>query len=214
MKADLARHLTQVGYLPLKAQERAVRAAATKSLGVFGEASTEALLFHMSSLTGKHERELLSNYKEFEKALWSVLGNGADILLKMFSDNLARNVDADGLGMAEIIDSIRRDELYVFVRNISYGENVLLLYRSENFRDRIMSGFFSPIDDVDARSAALAVGTLPAHVSAMTYEQLQEMYKGGSIEEKVSRWVSSFSHDSRHLRLARDDTWIGEKGVG
>lgn len=214
MKADLARHLTQVGYAPLKAQERAVLAAATMSLGVLGEASTKALLFHMCSVTGMQEKKLLSNYREFERALWSILGNGADILLKRFSDNLSRNVDAGGLGMAEVVDAIKRDEPYVFVRNMSYGENVLLLYKSENFRDRIMSGFFSPLDGVEAGAAALAPGSLPAHVSAMTYERLQATYSGKSIEEKISRWVSSIGRDGRHLRLARDDTWLAEKGIG
>lgn len=106
-------------------------------------------------------------------------------MLKRFSDNLSRNVDADGLGAAEVLDAILRDEPYVFVRNVGYGENVLLLYRSESFRNRIMSGFFAPLDDVGAKAVALAAAgsMLPVHVNAMTYELLQELYAGQTVKD-------------------------------
>lgn len=214
MKTDLVRHLTRAGYSPLRVQDRAVSAAAAKSLSVLGESSTRALLFHMCSITGMQEKELLSNYMEFERTLWSVLGNGADLLLKRFCDNLARNIDADGLDLTEVIDEIKRDEPYVFVRNMDYGENVLLLYRSTGFRDRIMTGFFDPLaGGAESRAALAADPPFPAHVSAMTYRQLQETYRGGTVGENVSRWSALLRQDGRHLRLARDNTWLAENKI-
>ncbi|MEO9295901.1 MAG: hypothetical protein ABI347_09925 [Nitrososphaera sp.] len=216
MKADVVRHLTQTGYVPLRAQDRAVLAAARRSLGVLGDASKRALLFHMCLMTGQKERELLSNYREFERALWSILGNGADILLKRFCDNLSRNIGSDGLGVTQVLDAIKRDEPYVLVRNIDFGENVLLLYRSENFRDRIMSGFFSPLDDDSAGAGAAALAashSLPANVNTMTYERLVDTYAGRTIEEKTSSWLSSIARHGRPLRLARDNTWLAEKRI-
>ena len=43
----------------------------------------------MTSLTGLQEKELLANFRELEKALWSVFGYGADIILKRLSEELA-----------------------------------------------------------------------------------------------------------------------------
>jgi hypothetical protein len=154
----------------------------------------------MCSTSGLKEKELLSDYREFERALWSVLGNGADLLLKRFCDNLSRNVGSDGLGITEVLDAIRRDEPYVFVRTMDFGENALLLYRSEGFRDRIMSGFFSPINTTEAVAAAAALAashSLPANVSAMTYERMVDTYAGGTIEEKTSSWMSSIARQGR-----------------
>lgn len=205
--------LIQKGYAPLKVQERAIQAAAMSSLGVLGQASVRVLLFHMCALTRLLEKDLLVNYREFEKALWAVLGNGADILLKRFSDELARNVPASGLGLNEILDAIRKDEPFVFVRNMNYGENALLLYRSESFRNRVVSGFFDPIADVNESRAAVFANApdLPPSVAAMTFEQLQERH--ASIEKSASEWIFSLKQGGRRLRLAKDNTWLAEKGL-
>lgn len=61
--------MTQGGYSPPSAQDRAVSAAAARSLAMLCEASIRALLFYMYSIIGMKEKQLLSNYREFERAL-------------------------------------------------------------------------------------------------------------------------------------------------
>jgi hypothetical protein len=67
---DVHRLLREKGFLPLSLQERLVSSAARRALAVLGEQSVVALIYHMTTLTGLKEKELLSNYAEFEKALW------------------------------------------------------------------------------------------------------------------------------------------------
>jgi hypothetical protein len=215
MKTDLGRLLIQKGYAPIKVRDRAVQAAALRALGVLGPASVKALLFHMCALTSMQEKDLLANYREFEKALWNILGSGADILLKRFNDDLARNVPAGDLGLNKILDTMRKDEPFVFARNMDYGENAALLYRSESFRDRVVSGFFDPVSAADEAGAAVfaKMPALPPSVARTTYEQLQDERESMPIGERVARWAFSLRKGGRYLRLAKDDTWLAEMGL-
>lgn len=208
--ADMARFLVQKGFVPLKVQDRIVSAAAKNMLAVLGEASSKALMFHMTSLTGLSERELLANFRELERALWSVFGCGADIMLKRLSEELAAATRSTGLGFNEMLDEIRRDEPLALARSVGYGEHALLLYKSTAFRDRMVEAFFdSPAKE---SRAAIMAGTLPVSVTAATYEQLVERYGVQSVAEKAGEWAFSLQSDMR-LRLAADNTWLAEKGI-
>ncbi|AIC15469.1 hypothetical protein [Nitrososphaera viennensis] len=212
IKMDMPRLLDERGYKPLKMQEKAVASAAMSSLTVLGESSIRALLFHMSTLAGMQERELLSNYKEFEKALWSALGSGADIILKRFDEELAKNVQATDMGPNEVLDAMRRDESYVFMRNVSAGEHVLLLYRSVQFRDRMLGAFFDPVaGGRQAKGAILSEPAALASAPSITWHELQEKVAGASLDEKVSEWTSALG--AGRLRLARDSTWLLENNL-
>ncbi|MEO9363014.1 MAG: hypothetical protein ABI348_03850 [Nitrososphaera sp.] len=210
-KMDMPRLLDERGYKPLKMQEKAVASAALGSLTVLGESSVRALLYHMSTLAGVQEKEILSNYKEFEKGLWSTLGSGADIILKHFDEMLARNVQATDMGPSEILDAIRRDGPYVFMRNVSAGEHVLLLYRSAQFRDRMLGAFFDPVV-AGGRQAKGAILSESASltVPSITWRELQEK-AGASLDKKLSEWTSALG--TGRLRLARDSTWLLENNM-
>jgi hypothetical protein len=208
--SDVARFLVQKGYAPLKVQDRIVSAAAKKMVSVLGEAPTKALMFHMTSLTGLGEKELLANFKALERALWSVFGCGADIMLKRLNDELAAATRSAGLGLNEMLDEIRRDEPLAFVRNVNYGEHALLLYKSIMFRDKMVKGFFdSPAKE---SRAAIMAGPLPESVTAVTYDQLAQRYGPQSAPEKAGEWAFSLQRGV-HLRLATDNTGLAEKGV-
>lgn len=207
---DIARFLVQKSYAPLRIQDRIVSAAAKKMLSVLGEAPTKALMFHMTSLTGMGEKELLANFKELERALWSVFGCGADIMLKRLSDELAAATRSTGLGFNEMLDEIRKDEPLAFVRNVNYGEHALLLYKSVAFRDKMVKGFFdSPAKE---SRAAIMAGPLPASVTRVTYDQLAQRYDPQLVAEKAGEWAFSLQRGV-HLRLATDNTWLAEKGM-
>lgn len=212
IRMDVPRLLDERGYKPLKIHEKVVASAALSSLTVLGESSVRALLYHMSTLAGMQEREILSNYKEFEKGLWSTLGSGADIILKRFDEMLAKNVQETNMGPREILDAIRRDEPYVFMRNVSAGEHVLLLYRSAQFRDRMLGAFFDPV--AGGRQAKGAILSEPALLSvpSITWRELQEKAKGTSLDEKASEWASALGAVGR-LRLAMDSTWLFENSA-
>jgi hypothetical protein len=212
MKMDIPRVLQEQGYEPLKAHERVLAATALFSLSVLGTSSVKALLFHMSTLTGMQEKELLSNYREFEKALWSALGSGADIILKHFSDELARNVQAQGMGVTEIIDSMKRDEPHVFMRNTVAGEHALLLYRNQAFKDRMLAAFFDPASGVrETRAAVLDQQVQLPSVSSVTFADLRAGPQDAG--EKIARWASAAAGQGR-LRLAVDGTWLVENSAG
>jgi hypothetical protein len=157
-----------------------------------------------------------------------ILGRAADIILKRFSDGLARNVqDKKDPSFSEILAEIRRDERRAFVRNMSYGEQVLLLYRSLEFRDALMAAFFDPVSDAkEARVAVTAAGgsgnnngggersQLPFLVASTTYEQLQANDDGlQDVAEKAGAWASSLCQDGKRLRFAGDNTWLAQKGL-
>ncbi|MGI0020058.1 MAG: hypothetical protein ACREAY_06280 [Nitrososphaera sp.] len=208
--AEIARFIVQKGYAPLQIQERIVSAAAKKTLAVLGDTSSRALLFHMTSLTGLQERELLANFRELEKALWSVFGYGADIMLKRLSEELAAATRSCDLGFNEMLDEVRRDGPLAFMRSMDYGEHVLLLYKSAAFRDRMVAGFFdSPAEE---SRAAIMAGAVPASVAATTYKQLAGRYGVQSVAEKAGEWAFSLRRGV-HLRLATDNTWLAEKGM-
>jgi hypothetical protein len=206
----MARFLVQNGYAPLRVQDRIVSAAAKKMLSILGEASAKALMFHMTSLTGIGEKELLANFRELERGLWSVFGCGAEIMLKRLSDELAAATRSTGLGFNEMLDEIRRDEPLAFVRTVSYGEHALLIYNSVSFRDKMVKGFFdSPAKE---SRAAIMAGSLPASVTAVTYDQLAQRYGPQAVAEKAGEWAFSLQRGV-HLRLATDNTWLVEKGM-
>jgi hypothetical protein len=166
----------------------------------------------MSTLTGMQEKELLSNYREFEKALWSALGSGADIILKYFSEELARNVQARGMGVTEMIDAMKRDEPYIFMRNTAAGEHALLLYRNQAFRDRMLAAFFDPASGVrETRAVVLDRQVQLPSVSSITIADL----RAGPHEagEKIAQWASATAGQGR-LRLAVDSTWLVENSAG
>lgn len=214
---DLPRLLDEKGYRPLKVQEKVVASAAMNSLAVLGEPSVRALLYHVSAVAGMQEKEIISNYKEFEKALWSALGSGADIVLKRFDEELSRNValPAD-MDPNEVIDAIKKDQLYVFMRNVSAGEHVLLLYRSTQFRDRMLDAFFAPV--AGGRQAKCAILSEPASLASApavtTWQKLHEddFKPGMGLGDKVAGWTSS-ALGAGKLRLAMDNTWLVENNI-
>jgi hypothetical protein len=202
--AETARFIVQKGYAPLQVQERIISAAAKKALAVLGDKSLRTLMFHMTPLTGLQERELLANFRELEKALWSVFGYGTDIMLKRFSEKLAAATRSCDLGFNEMLDELRRDEPLALMRSVDYGEHVLLLYRTSAFKDRMVAGFFDSPAGEESRAAVMA-GTVPTSVAATTYEQLAGRYGQQSVAEKAGEWAFSLRRGSR-LRLASDNT--------
>ena len=209
--SETPRFIVEKGYAPLQGQERLVSPAAKKALAVLGAASSRALLFHMTSLTGLQEKELLANFRELEKALWSVFGYGADIMLKRLSEELAAATRFCDMGFNEMLDELRRDGLLAFMRSVDYGEHVLLFYRTTAFRDRMAAGFFD-LPAEESRVAVMAEAAVPASVAATTYEQLAGRYGEKSVAEKAGEWAFSLRR-SAHLRLATDNTWLAEKGI-
>lgn len=206
--------LHERGYAPIRLQERIVAAAARRALAVLGEQSVAALLYHMSTQAGKKEKELLSNYVEFEKALWSSLGYGADILLKRFSDELGKIVHRTGVGVGEAFDEIRQNEPAVFARSIMQGENAVLLYATTGFRDNMVSAFFEPLEDRVTMAALVErPPKLPPSVASTTYRDLQSGRVRASIGSMVSEWTSTLRPAGSALRLAKDNTWLVENGI-
>lgn len=211
---DMLETLIEKGYTPLRLQERIVASAARKALAVLGEQSVAALLYHMSTLTGLKEKELLSNYIEFEKALWSSLGYGADILLKRFSEELGRIVHRTGAGLGEALDEIRRNEPAVFARSIAQGENAALFYKSTGFRDSVVSAFFEPLEGKVAMAALVErQSKLPPSVARTTYSELQSGCGTATIGSRVAEWTSALRPPGSTLRLAKDNTWLVENGM-
>jgi hypothetical protein len=211
MKIDVAHILHERGYEPTQAYERVLATTALASLSVLGAASVKALLFHMSALTGIEEKALLSNYKEFERALWAALGSGADIILKHFSDELARNIKAQDMGTTEVIEAMKRDQPYVFMRNTTSGEHTLLLYRNVAFRDRMLAAFFEPMSDVrETRAAVFSQQVQIPSVSSVTFADLGA--DKSNAGEKTAEWALAEAGQGR-LRLAVDGTWLAENGA-
>lgn len=211
---DMREILLERGCAPLKLQDRIVNSAARKALSVLGEQSVAALLYHMTTMTGKKQNEILSNYVEFEKALWSSLGYGADILLKRFSEELGKIVHKTGIGLGEALDEIRQNEPAVFARSIAQGENAALLYKSTGFRDSVISAFFEPLGGKVAMAALVERSSkLPSSVARITYRELQSGRGRAGIGSRVDEWTSAMQHAESALRLAKDNTWLVENGM-
>ena len=214
VRIDMLETLIEKGYTPLRLQERIVASGARKALAVLGPQSVAALLYHMSTLTGLKEKELLSNYIEFEKALWSSLGYGADVLLKRFSEELGRIGGRTGAGLGEALDEIRRNEQAVFARSIAQGENAALLYKSTGFRDAMVSAFFEPLEGKMAMAALVErQSKLPPSVARTTYRELQSGRGTATIGSRVAEWTSALRPAGSALRLVKDNTWFVENGM-
>ncbi len=212
-RTDIPGLLLERGYLQLRLQDRVVSQAACRALSVLGEQSVAALLYHMSAMAGLKEKDLLSNLVELEKALWSSLGYGADILLKRLSEELAKSVGRTGIGFAEVLDEMNRDGQAVFARSISQGENMALLYSSAAFRDRMVSAFFEPTEDGVAMAALIERPSgLPPSVTRTTYGELAGSHTA-SVGSRVAEWVSAVRPSGSYLRLAKDNTWLVQNGM-
>lgn len=211
---DASKLLRKTGFVPLRLQDRLVSSAARRALSILGEQSVVALIYHMMTLTGLKERELLSNYAEFEKALWSSLGYGAEIMLKRFGEEFTRYTHGKGIGFGDMLDEVRRNEHTVFARSISQGENAALLYTSPSFRDRVVSAFFEPIEGGGVM-AALVDGhsSLPPSVARATYSELKGRHGTFALEGRVAEWTSAVRPEGTALRLAKDNTWLLENGL-
>lgn len=213
-KLDMLEFLLERGYAPLRMQDRIVSHAARRALAVLGEHSVTTLLYHMWTLTGMKEEELLSNHVEFEKALWSSLGYGADILLKRFSEELGKIVHRTGVSLGEALDEIRQNELMVFARSISQGENAVLLYKTIEFRDAVISAFFEPPEGRVAMAAlAESHSRIPPSVARTTYRELQSGRGTATISSRVAEWTSALRLQESALRLAKDNTWLVENDM-
>lgn len=215
MKIDFTRLLSEMGYAPFTLKERVTSFAALNALNVLGNSFVRALLHHMSSKTGLRG-ELLSNYAEFENALRMILGYGANIILKRFHLELSRNVSASDLGLDETFQEISKNEPVVFVRNMACGEHALLLYTSQDFRDRVITSFFEPLSGSNETKAAILTANaapFPSAVIAITYQQLQDRYGLTAVNQKIEEWASAIRAGGSRLRLAKDNTWIVENGL-
>jgi hypothetical protein len=214
MKTDLVRLLTEMGYAPFTLKDRVVSIAALNALSVLGNAFVRAILHHMSSRTGLRG-ELLSNYAEFENALRMILGLGANVILKRFNRELAKNVHAHNLGLDDTFQEISKNEPAVFVRNMTRGEHVLLLYSSQGFRDMVISSFFDSLSGGNETKAAVlaSAAPFPSSVIAITYQQLQHSYGLTAVNQKIEEWASAIRAGDARLRLAKDNTWLVENGL-
>lgn len=211
--------LLKEDYAPLKVKDRIISSAALHALAVLGDASVRTLVYHMSSLTGMKEQALLASHSDFEKAVMTILGRAADIILRRFSDELAKNVRGKkDPSFNEILAEIEKDERIAFLRNMRYGEQVLLLYKSDKFRDAMMSAFFDPVspDPKEARAVVVlgrgAPLSLPVRVASTTYEQLQALNGPQAAGEKVGAWAASLCKEGKRLRFASDNTWLAQQG--
>jgi len=211
---DASKRLRERGFSPLRLQDRLVSAAARRALAILGEQSVVALIFHMTTLTGLKEKELLSNYAEFEKALWASLGYGAEIMLKRFGEEFIRYTHGRGIEFGDVLDEVRRNAPAVFARSILQGENAALLYTSSGFRDRVVSAFFEPIEGGGVM-AALVDGhsSLPPSVARATYSELKGRHGRFALEGRVAEWTSAVRPEETALRLAKDNTWLLENGL-
>lgn len=141
------------------------------------------------------------------------LGYGADILLKRFSEELARNVGKRGIGFGEVYDEIRNNEQAVLARSVSQDENIAILYSNMGSRDRIVSTFFEPVERGGTMAALIEKSSdLPPSVTRITYGELQAGRRM-ALNNSVIEWVSAVHPAGLTLRLAKGNTWFVENGM-
>ncbi|MEW5840038.1 hypothetical protein [Nitrososphaera sp.] len=237
MHGDLQRLLIQKGYAPLDVRGRVVSHAALSSLAVLGQPSAHVLLYHMSCDSGMQERDLLASRAEFEKGLQSMLGLGADIILKEFWDRIRRLTSTADLGIDETLDAIGKDGAVAFARTLDYGDHALVIYRTHSFLEKMLAGFFDPLytggDDDDgssnireARAVVVddgiklvltpVVAATTATTITTTYQQLCKRYGTAEIGEGIGRWTQELRQGGKgpvRLRIAKDDTWLAQRGL-
>lgn len=208
---DFRRLLYEAGYVPFDLTERVVSTSSRNALAILGESSIRALMFHMTFLSGMSEKELLADYKAFEKSLRASIGFGADIIINHFSEELAKNLTSrtSDLSVDEVLSRISRDELQVFMRNIAMQEHAVLIYKNSNFRDRMMAAFFDPVAGPTGPKGAIMSGDKLAAAPTITYQQM------GTDHDKLMKvladWISSV-RSAGAARIGKDNTWLLENG--
>jgi hypothetical protein len=147
--------LDELGYCPISSTaEDILYSVAKKSIEQLGESASKALLDHICSIDGLSEKELLTNYDLFEKALYRVLKKGAEVILDYLKRELliqAVLIDTSitiseirnpRLAIRQIVQRIRAAETLEFVRKIPSCKHITFLYRSDYSKDKLFAAFF------------------------------------------------------------------------
>src|SRR5919108_1820393 len=219
--------IDKLGYIPRYSQyDKVLYDSIHKSLKTLGKSYAKALLFNMCSLYGLSENELLTNYDLFEKSIYRILGNTANLIIDIIKKDMLRHVvllDPDITGsdilnptltVDTILKRIHEAEVFNFVRKIQGGEHVIFLYENQNSFTRILSAFFDP--DVSATTPKGVLTILPywdpKNNNNLTYNELLTSQNDKAMK-KFEHWISTLHSSNKSLynqptRIAEEDaTW-------
>jgi hypothetical protein len=150
--------LEELGYLPVNSKVNKVLIASTKAcLEKLGKSYSDALLYNMCSLSGLTENELLTNFELFEDSLYRTVGKAANSILHDIKKEIlihavilnpsltVSNILDPTLTINDVLKGINEAETLGFMRDnslLSSNVHIILLYKSEEIKDKILSAFF------------------------------------------------------------------------
>jgi hypothetical protein len=150
--------LEELGYLPVNSKVNKVLIASTKAcLEKLGKSYSDALLYNMCSLSGLTENELLTNFELFEDSLYRTVGKAANSILHNIKKEILihavilnpsltiSNILDPTLTINDVLNGINEAETLGFMRDdslLSSNAHIILLYKSEEIKDKILSAFF------------------------------------------------------------------------
>jgi hypothetical protein len=216
-------NLEELGYFPvLFGAEQTLYDSIKNSLKILGEASSEELVSYICSLYGLSEKELLTNYDLFEKSLYYIFGEVADVMLdivkkEMLKQQMTKASKGPSLTVKDILKEIRNEEMFEFIHKIPGHEHIIFLYENENYKDKVLSIFFDT--DVTGGNDNIPKGLLsekPANMNSVNnilYDKFLQAPTDKALK-KFSNWIAklhslnkSQSYNSATRIAGEDETW-------
>lgn len=199
--------LEELGYFPVNSKVNKVLIASIKAcLEKLGKSYSDALLYNMCSLSGLTENELLTNFELFEDSLYRTVGKAANSILHDIKKKIlihavilnpsltVGNILDPTLTINDVLRGINEAETLGFMRDnslLSPRAHIILLYKSEKIKDKILSAFFDINNVTKCNCASSHQHHLPflllsekatklmSPISNIVYEDiLQEKYTG------------------------------------
>ena len=154
--AKFIRILDQIEYAPVSSKvEEIIHASIRKSVSQLGKTGEKAVIRYICSMYGLSEKELLTNFDLFEKAITDALGPMASkIILSLVKKEILRRavlndpgwtieeIKNPDLSIREIISRISYEDIRRCVRGIPVHSHSVCLYETTKFRDLVISSHF------------------------------------------------------------------------
>ena len=222
--------LDKLGYIPVPSKaEHIVSESIKESLeSLFGQAASAVLLNNLSSIYGLSENELTTNYDIFEKSLYKISGYGAKIILgylkkEILIKALAASSDSEiteqdivnpEVGIGDIIKKISFDEITEFVYRIPSSMHIVLVYKNEATKYKILDAFFDKAHNHSHQDTTTTTTTTASNTITSTmiprlirHKQTKCGYANDSlyyddllcidksqIVKKIWNWINSFDY--------------------
>lgn len=208
------------GYSPIHKSSSIIKASIRRSFGVFGETVPEVFFGYLSKIYGMPEDMLLLDYDLVERALKDLFRSGAEIALNLIRQNLVEAVPEldTRLTTRQMVCALLEKEAMEIVRNLASREHIILVHRSQDAKQRMISSF---LDSQGAKGVIFSGDKqFGPGVEAIAYDRMAGVLEKTWSVEDFLKWSDSVKskkvpggEGARASRIVGEDsTWLLNNG--